>query len=272
MKKLAAIATGLLSFGYLGAFEMPAFGLDAEVKYSSEHVDRGYKKGSSVFVPKVEVNVPVFEKGKIYVGTWAVLGIDGNYAQTKNEVSPYLGLTYDVTDMFTLDVGYIHHLYTNIPTTISDIPSELKRNTSEVYMGVMADILLSPSLYIYYDFDAEEVAIEGKVAYSFDFAQFGVNGVSLDLSAKLGYDSAEKPNASKYKIKDQAENDPDLSKRKDFLYYGLSADLVYSFNERARARAGIAYEGNAGTKHSWQNSRGEHKSLVFFNASVDCSF
>lgn len=271
MKKLALVATGVLSVAYLGAFELPNFGLDAEAKYSSEYVTRGRREGKHVFVPKAEVGIPVLEKGKVYVGTWAALGVDGSLGKCRNQVAPYIGATYDVTDMFTVDLGYIHHLYTNmrkepIPLTNGSSIS-FKRNTSEVYAGVMADVLLSPSVYGYFDFDAKEFDVEGKVSYSFDFARFGVDGLALDLGAKLGYDTASKPFARSKKVKTT----------KDYIYCGANADLVYSFNENARARAGIACEGNAGGKGAWQNQfnfagKSHHKTFVWFNASVDCSF
>lgn len=267
MKKLAMIAAGALCFGCLEAFTMPTFGLDAQAKYSSEYVVRGSRRGKHVFLPKAEVNMPVFEKGKAYAGAWAALGVDGNIADTRNEVSPYIGMTYDITDMFTLDAGYIHHLYTN-ETKAAPF---CKRNTSELYLGVKADVIASPSLYFYYDCDAREVAIEGKVEYSFNFAQFGVNGLTLDLGAKLGYDSASKPFACKDKIKKDADG------HKDYAYYGVNADLVYSFNEHAKARVGVAYEGNSAKKKEWANRESfsgseNHKNFVLFNASVDCSF
>lgn len=281
MKKLAMIATGVLSLGYLGAFEMQTLGLDTSVKYSNENEVRGRKQGSHVFVPKAEVNMPVFEKGKIYAGTWAILGTDAKkdmagLSETRNEVNPYIGVSYDITDVFTLDLGYIHHFYTNTPKYLLDessfyVPSALKRDTNEIYFGVMADVLLSPSLYFFYDFDAEEIAIEGRVAYTFDLAQFGVNGVVLDLGAKLGYDKADKPFACKKYYKE-------LSGDKDYVYYGVNADLVYTFNEHAKARAGVEFAGNNAKKNSWVNSgskltqEGAHKNLVWFNASVDCSF
>lgn len=263
MKKLAAIATGVLSLGYLGAFEMPQFGLDVGTKFSSEYITRGHKEGCHVFIPNAEVSVPMFDKAKVYGGIWSVLGTEGDLEEARNQLAPYIGASYDITDMFTLDVGYIHHFYTNTPTNVAGVPSELKRNSSEIYFGVMADVLLSPSLYFYYDFDAKEIAIEGKVAYSFDFAQFGVTGVSLDLTAKLGYDRADKPFCCSEKIDDH----------KDVVYYGIGADLVYGFNEHTKARVGIAFEGNSGNKEEcWANEATGHKNFVWFNASVDCSF
>jgi hypothetical protein len=283
MKKIAAIATGLLSLGYLGAFEMPALNLDTSIKFKTEHVVRGRLEGRKVFSPKVNVSTPLFTKGKAYLGAYSAIGTDsdkvfGFVPATRNSVDPYIGLSYDVTDTFTLDAGYINHIYTNLPTQAvtddgSKVPFYYKRNTSEVYFGVMADVLLAPSVYFFYDFGSKEVAIEGNVAYTYDLAQFGVNGVSIELGAKLGYDKASRPFACK--IYDRA-----TMGKKEYFYYGASADLVYSFNESAKARAGVEIAGNSAKKAAWTNAwwksldgdTGAHKSLVWFNASVDCSF
>jgi hypothetical protein len=136
----------------------------------------------------------------------------------------------------------------------------------------MADVLLSPSMYFFYDFGSREAAIEGRVAYTYDLAQFGVNGVALELGAKLGYDKASRPFACK-------KYDRDTMGKKGYFYYGANADLVYSFNEHTKARAGLEIAGNSAKKNAWVNNWatdvagvGAHKSLVWFNASVDCSF
>ncbi len=266
MKKLAMIAAGALCAGCLSAFDMPALGVNAQAKYSSERVSRGRRSGKNVFLPKAEINMPMFEKGKLYVGTSAVLGADGDRDKVCNYVSPYIGASYSITDVFTLDAGYYYYFYTNTPKRIKnkltglEEPSKSRRNSSEIYFGVLADVLLSPSLYFYYDLNFRETAIEGKVARSFDLARFGANGLALDLSAKLGYDHVDTKKSDK-----------------DYIYHGLNADLVYSFNEHAKARVGVAYEGNSAKKKAWTNSSkaagsGHHKNFVWFNASVNCAF
>lgn len=280
MKKIAVVATTLLSFGYLGAFEMPALNLDANVKFSTQHVRRGSDQGKKVFVPAARVTLPVLDKARVYVGADALLGVESKKAITllptvRNEVSPYVGASYDITEMFTVDVGYIHHFYTNMPKEISvidgdgperiDTPSPFKRNTSEIYVGISADVLLSPSLYFFYDFGSKEVDIEGRVTYTYDLGQFGVNGLALELGAKLGYDHAKRPFAcSKEAVKET------FSGKKGYFYYGLNADAVYSFTDHAKGRVGVALAGSNAKKGSW--ARVGAKNSVWFNASVDCSF
>jgi hypothetical protein len=293
MKKIAVVAAGVLSLGYLGAFDLPALDVNTSVKFSSEHAVRGRKQGAKVFAPKAEVGYQAFEKGRVYVGTWAAVGLDGrrfsefdgsdksvtlSLPVTCNEVDPYFGMSYDVTDMFTVDVGYIHHIYANLPKMTRSYvagasvlgefkaPSGLKRDRKEIYLGVLADVLLSPSAYFFYDFDSREAVIEGRIAYTYDLSQFGVNGVAIDLGAKLGFDKTSKPFGLPLLKGDG---------KKSSVYYGVNADLIYSFNENAKVRAGVEFAGNGAKKTAWQNNfpfAGKHKSLVWFNASVDCSF
>jgi opacity protein-like surface antigen len=304
MKKIAAIATGLLSLGYLGAFEMPVLSLDTSTKFETEHVVRGRLEGRKVFSPRVNVSTPVFTKGKAYLGAYSAIGADGDKGfetvqTTRNSVDPYIGLSYEVTDMFTLDAGYINHIYPNLSRQVPRlfkkgsktpginggealatdeshaVPFAHKRNTSEIYFGVLADVLLAPSAYFFYDLGSREAAIEGNVSYTYDLAQFGVNGVSVELGAKLGYDKASRPFACK-------TYDRATMGKKGYFYYGVNADLVYGFNEHTKARAGIEIAGNSAKKAAWVNrwakelaagkEAGSHKSLVWFNASVDCSF
>ncbi|MDR3273968.1 MAG: hypothetical protein LBS87_01355 [Puniceicoccales bacterium] len=287
MKKVAMITAGLLSLGCLGAGEIPPVSMDASVRFSTEHVFRGRKQGAKVFVPNVELGVPLFDKGRVYVGCSAALGVDnktfpGGTPTTRNEFGPYVGVSYDITDMFSLDAGYIHRFYSNDPKEVSAVtddgqmihmPFYLKGESNELYVGVMADVLLSPSVYFFYNFDCKEAAIEGRVAYTYDLGQFGISNTAIELGAQLGYDHTERPFAAK-KETAKAFWGNDASNKKNYLYYGAKADLVYSFNEHAKARAGVEFAGNSAKKKSVLNfySDLKHRSFVWFNASVDCSF
>jgi hypothetical protein len=289
MKKIAVIAAGVLSLGCLGAFEMPVLSVDTSVKFSTEHAFRGYRKARRSFLPKVEVGLPIFEKGKAYVGVDSALALgvaDAPVNQINmNEVAPYVGLSYDVTDMFALDCGYIQRFWTNVPISSAGFTilekCNVKTCSSEVYVGVTADVLLSPSVYLAYNFQWKEIAVEGRVAYTYDLAQFGVSGVAVELGAKVGYDKANEPyGVTSEKADEIAQQAPGWSDAvgigigKAHWFYGANADLVYSFNEHAKARAGVEVVGNSAKgKMAWQNGFGAHpKAMLWFNASVDCSF
>ncbi|MDR2435940.1 MAG: hypothetical protein LBD33_01330 [Puniceicoccales bacterium] len=201
----------------------------------------------------------------------------------KNEVAPYLGLSYDVTDVFTLDCGYVCRLWTNMPDSEGETGYRLltsyhpKKTSNEVYVGVAADVFLSPSVYVAYNYQWRELAVEGRVAYTYDLAQFGVSGVAVEFGAKVGYDKADRPHGL---------NIGDMKKSgaygmvqeyarfgKAHWFCGANADLVYSFSEHAKARAGVEVVGNSAARDAWQNLFREYpKKMLWFNASIDCSF
>ncbi|MDR0679704.1 MAG: hypothetical protein LBF42_01555 [Puniceicoccales bacterium] len=300
MKKLAMVATGLLSLGYLGALEVPVLGLDTSIKFATRHIHRGRQQGEAVFAPKAEFGIPAFEGGKVYFGIDTVLGLgkknDTSVPSTRNETDPYIGISYEVTDLVTLDAGYVHHFYTNTPDESMLVgheiknkieaangnpdvnpgvyyykyPTNAKRHSNEIFLGATVDVILSPALYFSYDFDAKEVDIEGRVAYTYDLSQFGAAGAALELGGKIGYDRVGKP-----WLQNNVESD--VLGKKGYFYGGLNADAIYSFNEHSKARAGVEFCGNS-SKANWlkglntaYNPKGR-KAFVWFNASVDCSF
>ncbi|MDR2721049.1 MAG: hypothetical protein LBB15_02050 [Puniceicoccales bacterium] len=267
MKKIAAIATGLLSFGCLGAFEMPAFNLDTSIKFSTERAFRGYRRSTRAILSKAELGLPVLEKGRAYVGVDSALALESQKSPmfNENEIAPYVGASYDVTDMFTLDCGYIHRFWTNRVAIQKQL--SFRGNSNELYVGVMADVLLSPSVYFAYNCEWKEIAIEGRIAYTYDLAQFGLSGIAVEFGANVGYDKTDRPGGI------SAEGAARIEGDKSHWFYGANADLVYSFNEHAKVRVGAEFAGNSAKKSSWQNAAEEApKSMVWFNASVDCSF
>ena len=265
MKKLSIIATGLLSLGCLCADDSAAVKTmewqsklsgSMGMKFETEHVNKGRKEiHHGAFVPSAEVSYQLFDAARAYVGTEAALRIENNGL---NDVAPYVGCMYDINDMFTIDTGYVHHFYDFEPKLAT-----FKLDTNEIYAGVLIDYMLSPSIYCEYDFDREEINVVAAAAYSFDLSQYSISGLGIDLGAKVGYDKASKPYGIDYNQK--------MSK-KDYVYYGANADLVYSITDNAKARAGVAYEGNSAKKESWANFFGGHKNMIWFNASVDCAF
>jgi hypothetical protein len=270
MKKILIIAAGLLgAAGLFGAEDSSSasnLSLDTSVKFQSDYAYRGRRELRKAVLTSAEIGYAAFQGGTIYVGADAALGIEKE--TFGNRVSPYLGVTYDITDIFSVDAGYAHNFHTSLKTETGGFQSFYKRNTSEFYAGVIADVILTPSLYLFYDVGRKEIAVEGEVGHSFDLSQYSINGLSIDLGAKLGYDSARRPYGQKYNA--------DEHHKKNYFYYGISADLVYGVTSNAKAKIGVAYEGNSAKKDSWvyesSESTGKHKGVVWFNASIDCSF
>lgn len=296
MKKLLAITSGLVA-GSAMAFEMPALSVNSKVEFNTARVREGRREMDQNFVPSIEIGLPLFGAGDLYVGMDAYLP-SNNEKAGRNEVAPYVGFSYDITDMFTLDLGYICHHYTagkrnplegvnysltSGGTVVTD-PYLNKKNTHEIYAGVMADVLLTPSLYFSYDATQKKANIEGAISYTYDLGSFGANGFAVDLGAHAGYSRVKKPygaaDVSTVIYVDTTtlgtyDVAADLFEghKKGYFYVGGNADLVYSLNENTKARAGVAVSYNNAKKASWINNLvNEKKANVWFSSAVEFSF
>lgn len=206
--------------------------------FESQYVFRSVKITGPSFQPGLELGYPVLG-GDLYAGVWSAVPLTANrtaanFPQDRvNEVDFYVGYAYPVTDMFTVDVGFIYYWYSNAPVgTLGQ-----KR---EVFIGVSADVLLSPAVYFYYDFDKEQTVVEFSVGYSLELAEYvGVNGLSIDLGGYYGLLNAEKV--------DPLTN----PKRNDgYSYVGATADLVYDFSENISVSVGMRVSYNNEGKQS----------------------
>jgi hypothetical protein len=298
-KKFFSIAAGLLSAGFLsadGGFTVPPLSLGTHIAFDSEYVDRGARLGQQVFTPSIEVGASILDKGQLYFGNQNFLAVKSS---DLNKHDFYIGFSYDITDLFTADLGFVAHIQRNlkdafnkealriareaagnpsltlenVTTDRGGIPANLagvKKRSYEIYVGLAANVLLNPSFYYNYDFTWKRHNIEGKVNYLYDLSSVGANGFAVDLSAKIGYDHTERPWGIN---KEFAQLINDLKKvKKGYFYYGAGADLVYSFKENVQARAGVKYEG-LNRKEAWIcEPYGGRKNLIWFSTSLDCGF
>ncbi|MDR3144164.1 MAG: hypothetical protein LBT64_01530 [Puniceicoccales bacterium] len=268
MRKLSVIAAGLLGLVAVGAeAAQPSdwqskFSLDVKNKFVSENVRRGRREGQKGFKSKVNFGYEIFDSVKVGLGVDSSLTLRNDKGDI---VAPYFDISYDASEMFTLEAGYLHNFHSKLDPRNGNTPLGVRRNTNEIFCGVNADVLLSPSLFIFYDFDRRETAIEGKVGYNFDLSQYAISGLGVDFGAKLGFDSSKKPYGKKHVAADG---------KKGYCYYGANADLTYAINSNAKAKIGVAYDGSSAKKTSWTGnlSGHKHKNFVWFNASIDCSF
>lgn len=266
MKRLLGVAVGLFSAIGLYAGDVAVASdltLETSVQFQTERVFRGRNEFHHAWTPKVRMGYPVYDGGSVYVGVDTALDVKSGSAL--NLASPYLGVLWDVTEIFTVDGGYRHRFH----SSMRDEPGiEPEHSSNEIHAGVIADVLLEPSLYCFYDFNRKEIAIEGRVRYNFDLSQYTFSGLEVDLGAKVGFDRSTKPLGV-----------PMIERygRNNYSYYGVNADLVYELNNNARAKVGVAYEGNSAKKDAWANGAVDtampgHKNSIWLNASVDCSF
>jgi hypothetical protein len=289
MKKTLATLALAAPFGALAAFDMPALNLNSKIGFDSEYVNHGRKEGQENMTASAEIAMPVMG-GQAYAGASTVLMIEdserymlfdprgsngpevleltsiGSFA----EVSPYLGYSRDIAGLFTADIGYVAHLYTNL-SALSVLGVDLKRNTNELYVGGAVNTLFSPKGYIAYDFDRDEFDITVSGTYSYDLGNFGMNHFAVEGKVLLGFDHVRRP----YGIKGFFATNLDESK--NYFYFGLGADLVFKYNEQASIRGGLHLSGNSVSKGNWANrgvlnDKESHKNLVWFSSAVEFSF
>jgi long-subunit fatty acid transport protein len=306
MKKGLAIAAGVLSLCALCADDDSDWAADisgnASIDFQTEYAYRGRQNGKMAIVPELWIGYNATDEFQIYAGLDGVFNMKKKFGDKYdlngvripdnlrsdwryfNRISPYVGVEYKFNDMFALDAGYQHSFYTkkfnkeyrNGHKLL--FGNEPKRDTNEIYVGALMDyaindsIKLDPSLYVTYGFENKEINVEGRVSCDFDLSDKVAPGVGIDVGAKLGFDHAKKFWKTKIRRYERVADFLDFGK-KSYWYYGANADLVYSFNEKIRARAGVEYVGNSAKKKSWVNLFGNaHKNMVWFNAGLDCAF
>jgi len=223
MKKIATIAlASVLGAGALSAQSLADLTLTGTFNLESEYVFRGQKLAQESFQPSLEAGLPLYG-GDFYAGVWTNLPIENN---AENEIDFYAGFAYPVTDMFTVDVGAIYYWYPSQDNSPLDGTVDRER---EVYVGVSADVILSPAVYGFWDFDQEGWTLEGSVGYTFDLEQAaGVSGAALELGGYLGYTDVDDVSAGQGT---EAGN--------GYGYVGGSADLTYQVNEATSTGLGV---------------------------------
>ena len=300
MKKGLAIAAGVLSLCALCADDDSDWTSDisgnASIDFQTEYAYRGRQNGKMAIVPELWIGYNATDEFQIYAGLDGVFNMKKKFGPKYingvhlpddwegdwryfNRISPYVGVEYKFNDMFALDVGYQHSFYTKKLSEVYkntwkvSYEKEPKRDTNEIYVGALIDyaindsIKLDPSLYVTYGFENKEINVEGRVSCNFDLSDKVAPGVGINVGAKFGFDHAKKIGIGYY------DNLGGSFGKKSYWYYGANADLVYSFNEKIRAKAGIEYVGNSAKKDSWVNLFGDaHKNMVWFNAGLDCAF
>ncbi|MGE9292375.1 MAG: TorF family putative porin [Puniceicoccales bacterium] len=238
MKKLIATLAIVGAMGTSGLFAQTGDSIEdlsitSSFAYESQYVFRGVKLEYDSFQPSLEFGFPVVG-GDLYAGIWTNLPITNKGPMgNDNEIDIYAGYAYPITDMVTLDAGFIYYWYANAPATAP------ATSYVEPYVGASFDVLLSPAIYVYYSIDQLQKAggsgpdsgiltIEASIGYSFDLSEYvSVEGFSFDVGAYLGMGI---PNDSSA-----------MNGTTSFLYAGVTGDLVYAFSENVSASIGVRY-------------------------------
>ncbi len=187
--------------------EASALSVTVDVTYVSDYIFRGAQAGDASIQPSVEAAY-----GDFYAGAWHTSELSHNDGATETDL--YAGYGFALTDIVSLDAGVTRYTYNG----------GSNGDTTEVYVGLSADVLLSPSVYYYYDFDLETYVVEGSVGYSLPI---DAANLSLDLAASVGHVGAPGD---------------------DRTYYVVGASVPYALSETATLTVGVSYIANDGDK------------------------
>jgi hypothetical protein len=210
-------------------FNTADFSGKASVGFESEYLYRGKALAFDTIVTSVEGAYKLYN-GSLYAG---ILNHDSAYspstgASALSESDFYVGYKLPVYQKFSADVGYTYYWYQNSAATPD------RRN--EIYAGVVySGLYINPAAYIYYDFNDEAVTGEVSGKYSFDLAKYGWANTALDLGAYVGGTSIDDVTGGQAITKNSG----------GYVYYGVTADLVYSFNKTTAASVGVRYGGSS---------------------------
>ena len=171
MLSLAVVLTLLFAVGTVYAEEPKTSGY-ASVDVMSTYVWRGQKLSNSVVVqPSVGITYGVFG-----ANIWANYDSDSKIDEGDghgefNETDLTLSYTRSM-DKWTFGAGYIYYALNNA------------NDTQELYLSAAYDILLKPTLAVYYDFDEGTGAfLVASVGHSFEVAK----GINWNIGASASY-------------------------------------------------------------------------------------
>lgn len=198
---LAALAAGV-SASAQEAAKSSALAVTLDVSYVSAYVFRGVELAEDSIQPSVEASY-----GDFYAGIWHSDDVNSNAGSTA-ETDFYVGYNYAINETFSADLGVTRYTYDD--NAIAD-------DSTEAYVGIKADVALSPSLYYFHDFDNEVNTYIASIGHTLPIEQIGL---SLDLSATYGY--VQIPG-------------------NDYSYWGVGVALPYSLSETATLTTAVNY-------------------------------
>jgi uncharacterized protein (TIGR02001 family) len=201
---LAALAVGASAYAQDTA-KTSDLAVTLDVTYVSDYVFRAKKVADDSIQPSVEAAY-----GDFYAGLWH--SNDINSSKGFSETDLYAGYGLAINETFSADLGVTRYTYQGSGSSAD--------NTTEVYAGLSADVLLSPSVYYYHDFDLEVNTYIASIGHSFPIEQLGV---SLDASATYGWVQAPKADGG------------------DYSYWGVGVAVPYALSETATLTGAVNY-------------------------------
>ena len=208
---LAAIALGAFSATAQDVAPASSLSVTSSFGFESEYVFRGAQFADAIITPAIDIAY-----GNAYAGMWFAIPVENADVVDCNEMDIYGGYSTSLSSLLTIDFGACRYTYGDTFTNFMD-----KSNSLEAYVGLSADVILSPSVYVYRDFDLLTTTIEGSIGHSISLS----DKMSVDLGASIGYVSSEYDD-------------------NDYTYYGATADMSYSINDSSSIGFGLRYSGS----------------------------
>lgn len=209
--------------------------LKTTVGFESEYVYRGKELGLHSVQLSVEGAYKLYN-GSLYAGVWSTNPVGANSSGAnyltpyEKEANFYVGYKMPVYEKFTADVGATYYWY------LDNNQGTFFNNRREIYAGLIYNgLFVNPAAYVFYDFDAKAITGELSGKYSYDLAKFGMANTAVDVGAYVGGVSASDA-AAGYTGAGKVHN--------GYMYWGTTADVVYSITKNASASVGIRYAGN----------------------------
>ena len=204
IKILAFVTVILLCVGNLFA----QLSISSTFAFESEYVFRGVQFADESFQPSVELS-----HGGFYIGTWVNQPIVDPGAAFLNEVDFYGGYGFSLGEVISVDIGATYYWFPEEPTSADE--------TREPFIGLSADVLFTPTVYFYYDFDLDTFTAELSASHSIELSDT-LEGSTLDIGIYGGFVV------------------PDTGGG-DYNYFGGSIDWGYAFTEYASFSIGIRF-------------------------------
>lgn len=252
---IATLAAAVIGVAGLSAQQIDHISASSTIAFESEYVFRGgkqYTGSGEAIQPGLEASHPAFE-GDLYLGYWGSYSVNNGQRDTVfQETDLYLGYGQEVTDIFSVDGGFTYYGFSD--TNGQD-------SWKEIYFGIAADYMLSPSVYAFYNFSGEAWTFEAAIGHSFDLSDHH-DHLSLDLGAYAGVVDFGDANG------DQVA----LSPEDGYTYAGASADLVYTINEVASVSLGVRVAGNNNDRGVNLYEFGAPDTMFWWGASASFGF
>ena len=207
---LAALMAGVSAQAAAASVAAPAssakdsaLSVTTDITYVSDYVFRGQRLNTASIQPSIEATY-----GDFYAGAWNNSGIS---SQNDSQIDLYAGYGYKVTDVLSLDAGVTRYTFNGGSSF----------DSTEVYVGAKADVLLSPTFYYYFNTDSDTFTFEASIGYS---VPVDAIKASIDFSAKGGMVA-----------------NPKERNNQDYSYGLLGVAIPYKLSDTATLTVGADY-------------------------------